>query len=145
MQQYRLANYVDEYTYRAHLVPINSEYGFHGAMASLPNLSTFKRVEDYQAYISRLNALKPYFDQQIAYMKQALKGMPSAPIEQPEGLVSVRIDRKTGLLSRQSDNSSRFEYFLKDSIPTQYSQEAVPNLFDPYESNDMASSEDELF
>ena len=73
MQQYRLANYVDEYTYRAHLVPINSEYGFHGAMASLPNLSTFKRVEDYQAYISRLNALKPYFDQQIAYMKQALK------------------------------------------------------------------------
>ncbi len=42
-------------------------------MASLPNLSTFKRVEDYQAYISRLNALKPYFDQQIAYMKQALK------------------------------------------------------------------------
>ena len=24
MQQYRLANYVDEYTYRAHLVPINS-------------------------------------------------------------------------------------------------------------------------
>ncbi len=73
MQQYRLANYVDEYTYRAHLVPINSEYGFHGAMASLPNLSTFKRVEDYQAYISRLNALKPYFDQQISYMKQALK------------------------------------------------------------------------
>ena len=73
MQQYRLANYVDEYTYRAHLVPINSEYGFHGAMASLPNLSTFKRVEDYQAYISRLTALKPYFDQQITYMKQALK------------------------------------------------------------------------
>ena len=73
MQQYRLANYVDEYTYRAHLVPINSEYGFHSAMASLPNLSTFKRVEDYQAYISRLNALKPYFDQQIAYMKEALK------------------------------------------------------------------------
>ena len=73
MQQYRLANYVDEYTYRSHLVPINSEYGFHGAMASLPNVSTFKRVEDYQAYISRLNALHDYFDQQITYMKQALK------------------------------------------------------------------------
>ncbi|BFT32130.1 DUF885 domain-containing protein [Alteromonas sp. D210916BOD_24] len=73
MQKYRLANYIDDYTYRGYLVPINSEYGFHGAMASLPNLSTFKRVEDYEAYISRLNALQPYFEQQIAYMKQALK------------------------------------------------------------------------
>ena len=73
MQQYRLANYVDEYTYRAYLVPINSEYGFHGAMASLPNMSTFKQVEDYDAYISRLNALAPYFNQQIAYMQQALE------------------------------------------------------------------------
>ena len=73
MQQYRLANYVDEYTYRAYLVPINSEYGFHGAMASLPNMSTFKQVEDYDAYISRLKALAPYFNQQIAYMQQALE------------------------------------------------------------------------
>ena len=73
MQKYRLANYIDEYTYRAYLVPINSEYGFHGAMASLPNLSTFKRVEDYEAYIHRLEALLPYFEQQISYMTQALK------------------------------------------------------------------------
>lgn len=73
MQQYRLANYIDEYTYRAYLVPINSEYGFHSAMASLPNMSTFKYIDDYKAYISRLNALLPYFNQQMAYMKQALK------------------------------------------------------------------------
>ena len=72
MQRYRLANYIDQYTYRSYLVPINSEYGFHSAMASLPNLSTFKRAADYEAYISRLQALKPYFEQQIDYMKQAL-------------------------------------------------------------------------
>ncbi|APE04394.1 MAG: DUF885 domain-containing protein [Alteromonas sp.] len=72
MQQYRLANYIDQYKYRDYLVPINSEYGFHSAMASLPNLSTFKRVTDYKAYISRLQGLKPYFEQQIAYMEQAL-------------------------------------------------------------------------
>ncbi|MDO6566454.1 DUF885 domain-containing protein [Alteromonas sp. 1_MG-2023] len=73
MQQYRLENYISQYHFRAYLVPINSEYGFHGAMASLPNLSTFKTVEDYQAYISRLTALKPYFEQQITYMRQGLK------------------------------------------------------------------------
>lgn len=73
MQRYRLDNYISQYHFRTYLVPINSEYGFHGAMASLPNLSAFKTVEDYQAYLSRLNALKPYFDQQIAYMRQGLK------------------------------------------------------------------------
>lgn len=73
MQQYRLENYISQYHFRAYLIPINSEYGFHGAMASLPNLSTFKTVEDYQAYISRLHALKPYFEQQIVYMRQGLE------------------------------------------------------------------------
>ena len=73
MQQYRLENYISQYHFRAYLVPINSEYGFHGAMASLPNLSVFKTVEDYHAYLSRLNALTPYFEQQIAYMRQGLK------------------------------------------------------------------------
>ena len=81
----------------------------------------------------------------IVYMREALKGMPSAPIEQPEGLVSVRIDRKSGLLSRKTDKSSRFEYFIKGTAPTQFAQEEVPNLFDPYESNDVATTNEELF
>ena len=73
MQQYRLENYISQYHFRAYLVPINSEYGFHGAMASLPNLSVFKTIEDYHAYLSRLDAVKPYFEQQITYMRQGLK------------------------------------------------------------------------
>lgn len=73
MQQYRLDNYIDEYRFRAYLVPINSEYGFHASMAGLPNLSTFKSVADYHAYIARLEQLLPYFQQQIRYMQQGLE------------------------------------------------------------------------
>lgn len=72
MQRYRLDNYIDEYRFRAYLVPINSEYGFHASMASLPDLATFKNVADYQAYTSRLNQLRPYFEQQIKYMREGL-------------------------------------------------------------------------
>lgn len=79
----------------------------------------------------------------LDYMKQALKGMPNAPIEQPEGLISVRIDRKSGLLTHKTDRSSRFEYFEKGTVPEQYLQKQPQSLFD---SNDVAGSEqEELF
>lgn len=117
MQQYRLANYIDEYEYEAHLVPINSEYGFHGAMASLPNLSAFKKVEDYHAYIARLHALKPYFEQQIAYMKQALKKgytQPKVVLEGFEESIAAYI------VEKPEDSSffspfSRFPDYFSDS------------------------------
>ena len=73
MQQYRINNYIDEYRYRSYLVPITSEYGFHSAMGSLANYTRFRSAQDYQNYLSRLSALGPYFDQNIAYMKQGLK------------------------------------------------------------------------
>lgn len=72
MQQYRLDNYISQYRYRSYLVPINSEYGFHSAMGSLPRLSTFKNIADYQAYLARLTSLRPYFEQQITYMRKGL-------------------------------------------------------------------------
>ncbi len=72
MQKYRIENYLSNYQFRSHLVPINSEYGFHGAMASLPNLSAFKTVTDYENYLHRLNGLPDYFAQQITYMKQGM-------------------------------------------------------------------------
>lgn len=82
----------------------------------------------------------------LDYMREALRGMPSAPIEQPEGLVSVRIDRKSGLLTKKTDNSSRFEYFIKGTAPTQYTQQEVQNLFDPYTTTtDSGKTAEELF
>lgn len=73
MQQYRLNNYIDNYRFKSYLVPINSEYGFHASMASLPKVVNFRDAEDYQDYLSRLKALPAYFQQQMAYMEEAIQ------------------------------------------------------------------------
>ncbi|MCU7554822.1 DUF885 domain-containing protein [Alteromonas sp. ASW11-19] len=79
MQQYRINNYIDEYRFEAHLVPITSEYGFHSAMSALPNSVMFRTAQDYRDYLSRLSALKEYFGQQISYMRTGLKKGYSQP------------------------------------------------------------------
>ncbi|TMP41252.1 penicillin-sensitive transpeptidase [Pseudoalteromonas citrea] len=56
----------------------------------------------------------------IEFMRTALNDQPLAPIEPPPGLISVRIDLKTGLLSHKNDHTSRFEYFEPGTVPTKY-------------------------
>ena len=73
-------------------------------------------------------------------MRAALDGMPEAPIELPEGLVSVRIDLATGLLSHKNDYTSRFEYFIKGTAPTKYVTEEPTDVFE-----EKLSTEEELF
>ncbi|CAD2223261.1 Bifunctional murein transglycosylase/transpeptidase, family GT51 [Pseudoalteromonas sp. 3J6] len=76
----------------------------------------------------------------VDFMRVALDGKPAAPIEPPEGLVSIRIDLETGLLSHKNDYTSRFEYFEKGTAPTKYVL-AQPN--DIFEEN--TKTEEELF
>ncbi|MFM2480999.1 penicillin-binding protein 1A [Celerinatantimonas sp. YJH-8] len=56
----------------------------------------------------------------IDFMRNALDGIPEHLIPTPPGIVTARIDEKTGLLSNANDYTSRFEYFLDGSQPTQY-------------------------
>ncbi len=76
----------------------------------------------------------------IDFMRVALKDKPEAPIEPPEGLVSVRIDLATGLLSQKNDYTSRFEYFEKGTSPTKYVMQHVENVFE-----EETKTEEELF
>ncbi|RZF91387.1 PBP1A family penicillin-binding protein [Pseudoalteromonas sp. N1230-9] len=76
----------------------------------------------------------------VDFMRVALDGMPEAPIELPEGLVSVRIDLATGLLSHKNDYTSRFEYFIKGTAPTKYVLDQPTDIFE-----ENLSTEEELF
>ncbi|MGO2127158.1 MAG: penicillin-binding protein 1A [Pseudoalteromonas prydzensis] len=76
----------------------------------------------------------------VEFMRVALAGKPEAPIEPPEGLVSVRIDLATGLLSQKNDYTSRFEYFEKGTSPTKYVMQHVENVFE-----EDTKTEEELF
>ncbi len=58
-------------------------------------------------------------------MKVALDGKPVESKALPSDIVKVRIDRDTGLLTRKTDGSSMFEYFVDGTEPTEYAQPAA--------------------
>ncbi len=60
----------------------------------------------------------------MSFMATALEGTSETPLNQPEGLVVVRIDPKTGLLARSGDADGVFEYFRPGREPTESADEA---------------------
>lgn len=59
-------------------------------------------------------------------MSVALNEVPENIQPAPAGVVSVRIDTATGLLTQATDDSSVFEYFRQGTEPTQYANGANP-------------------
>jgi len=57
----------------------------------------------------------------IDFMQQVLKDVPEQPLEQPSGMVTVKIDPGTGLLARPGIAKPLFETFRSEYVPTQYS------------------------
>ncbi len=55
----------------------------------------------------------------IDFMRQALDGVPEAPLEQPKGLVTVRIDPETGHLASADFPNAIFETFRVEDVPRQ--------------------------
>ena len=53
----------------------------------------------------------------VDYMRTALEGRPETPLEQPPGVVTVRIDEKTGKVVSADSPDAIFEYFLSDQVP----------------------------
>ena len=74
MQKYRLQNHIDRYRYKAHYVPITSEYGFHSRLASLPRTAKFRSEQDYRHYLARLQQIPRYIKQNIAWMEKRHAG-----------------------------------------------------------------------
>jgi penicillin-binding protein 1A len=64
----------------------------------------------------------------IDYMKEALKGRQERILEQPQDIVSVKIDPKTGLLARPGQQDAIFEYFRSENVPTEIAIEQTDLL-----------------
>lgn len=58
----------------------------------------------------------------IKFMKAALQNQPEATMLEPPGIVTVRVNKKTGLLASPNDDNAVFEKFIKETVPTQESQ-----------------------
>ena len=57
----------------------------------------------------------------IDFMQRVLLGQPEVPLKQPLGMVTVKIDRKTGLLARPDNPKAVSETFRREHVPTEYS------------------------
>ncbi len=58
--------------FKAYLLPITVDNGFHIGFARLPNNMPFAAVSDYENYIARLRAFPAYVDQHIELMREGL-------------------------------------------------------------------------
>ncbi|MFK5915610.1 MAG: penicillin-binding protein 1A [Woeseiaceae bacterium] len=54
----------------------------------------------------------------VDFMRDSLEGVEEKELQQPPGLVSVRIDPKTGKLATPSTQNAVFEFFLADQVPS---------------------------
>jgi penicillin-binding protein 1A len=61
----------------------------------------------------------------MEYMGEVLAGTPNLKREQPEGLVTVRIDPATGLLAGSGQTGGIFETFRTDTVPQRSGETAV--------------------
>ena len=77
----------------------------------------------------------------IRFMQYALADKPYSPIPVPEKIVSVRIDRTSGKLTRRTDHTTLFEYFLQGTEPTSYVRE--DEVVDPAEQDTNITPEPE--
>ena len=58
----------------------------------------------------------------VDFMRDALAGIEEKELEQPSGLVSVRIDPMTGRLANAKTKDAIFEFFLADQVPTEQTE-----------------------
>ena len=86
MIMYALANAIDEYEFNAHFMPLTNEFGFHSAIANLPNQANPRNRQDLENYLDRLRAIPAYFDQQMAYMRQGIETGMTQPAVVLQGL-----------------------------------------------------------
>ncbi len=59
----------------------------------------------------------------IDFMKTALKQVPERKMPVPEGIITVRIDRETGLLTNRADGSTE-EFFKEGTEPTRFATQS---------------------
>ena len=79
----------------------------------------------------------------IEYMGTALKDRPETILKQPAGMVTVKIDPKTGLLARPGQSNAIFEIFREEYAPIEVAPDEARNLNNPMETQ--LTTEEEIF
>jgi len=81
----------------------------------------------------------------IDFMRTALKDRPEIPLEQPDGLITVRIDPKTGLLAAPRQKNAIFETFRTEYAPQRQAPDIDDSVSIPDSNNNGETAPQLLF
>jgi penicillin-binding protein 1A len=113
--------------------------GFDNLERALGSTTMNENLDSNEQPISGTEAgAKTALPMWIDYMETALEDATIEPFQVPPGLVMARIDLATGKLSRKNDYTTRFEYFLPGTAPTEYADSKSS-------SKDIFSDDDSIF
>jgi len=96
--------------------------GFNGRMAAV----AWMGFDDNRSLGRREQGGRTALPMWIDFMRVALAGQPEEPLDQPEGIVSVKVSRKTGELAGQYDTDTLFEIFAAGTEPQRGGPGAAP-------------------
>ncbi|MDG3084664.1 PBP1A family penicillin-binding protein [Vibrio hannami] len=77
----------------------------------------------------------------VDFMRVALDGVPTQRKSIPSDIVRVRIDRDSGLLTKQSGSNAMFEYFVSGTEPTTYAEDNAADELDLFSGGGSGESE----
>lgn len=97
--------------------------GFNGDIATIAWVG-FDTPQPLGSHETGARAALPMW---ISYMRSALQGRPETLLEQPQGIVSVRIDPNTGELAQANQKNAIFEYFRSKNVPKRQTNESTGN------------------
>lgn len=81
----------------------------------------------------------------MQFIQSALKDKPERPLEQPQGIVSIRIDPATGRRAATDDSSAMFEYFMLPYVPGQSGQVLEEQTIPAEDVDQDSQNDDSLF
>ena len=107
-------NNIEDYKYRLHNYPVNQMFGAQsGKPAFMINMHRIDDVKDAEAYISRLNGFKAYFDQLV----ENLKSREAIGVVPPKFVFDKVVqDSENILMGQPFDSSKKQSTLFKDFL-----------------------------
>ncbi len=68
----QVQNNIDEYEFKAHYMPLTSEYGFHSALSFMVSRGDYSKEQGLRTYLKRLSQVPRYFDENIHWMREGM-------------------------------------------------------------------------
>ncbi len=90
----QLDSRITSFRHRSHLIPILADSGFHTSFARLPENVPLQTVQDYENYVSRLEAFPSYMGGHIELMQEGLETgftQPQVVLEGYEGSIQAHV------------------------------------------------------